>query len=243
MNDTAASFQKELGIGQPTIAYSRPRNVSNYVTQAKLHQAHGRLASTIMGEYEQGLAPWSLPQFSLSALRSFAAYLHWEKICHLFWLYFVIYLDFILSFILASFCHLFWLSFVKKPSGRLYTGQKMCSVILNTVSRFSLLIHVWEKILFHCGDEIWFFRALQLRAQLNLPPSIASLDLSTAHKTPEEDTTKCATDWPLMLTGMGIPAQICATFVLAPRYVEWLLFISKSPQHISILKSFLGIFH
>ena len=53
----AKLFKKELGIDRPTIAYSRPKNVGDYVTQAKLHQAPGRLASTIMGELEQGLSP------------------------------------------------------------------------------------------------------------------------------------------------------------------------------------------
>ena len=45
-------FKKELGINRPTIAYSRPKNIGDYVTQAKLHQAPGRFASPIMGEYE-----------------------------------------------------------------------------------------------------------------------------------------------------------------------------------------------
>ena len=51
-------FKKELGLNRPTIAYSRPQNVGDYVTQAKLHQAPGREASTIMGEYKQGLNPY-----------------------------------------------------------------------------------------------------------------------------------------------------------------------------------------
>ena len=50
-------FQEEMGIDRPVIAYSRPPNIGDYVTQAKLHQAPGKTASTIMGEYRQGLAP------------------------------------------------------------------------------------------------------------------------------------------------------------------------------------------
>ena len=50
-------FLKELGIERPTIAYSRPKNVGDYVTQAKLHQAPGKSSSIIMGEYKQGLNP------------------------------------------------------------------------------------------------------------------------------------------------------------------------------------------
>ena len=50
-------FLKELGIERPTIAYSRPKNIGDYVTQAKLHQAPGKSSSIIMGEYKQGLNP------------------------------------------------------------------------------------------------------------------------------------------------------------------------------------------
>jgi hypothetical protein len=50
-------FQEEIGIERAIIAYSRPRNIGEYVTQAKLHQASGETSSTIMGEYNQGLAP------------------------------------------------------------------------------------------------------------------------------------------------------------------------------------------
>ena len=46
-----------MGIERPIIAYSRPKNIGDYATQAKLHEAPGRTASTIMGEYKQGLAP------------------------------------------------------------------------------------------------------------------------------------------------------------------------------------------
>jgi len=41
-------FFKELGIKRLIIAYSRPTNVGDYVTQAKLHQAPGKPSSIIM---------------------------------------------------------------------------------------------------------------------------------------------------------------------------------------------------
>ena len=50
-------FRQELNIERPTIAYSRPPNLGEYVTKAKLHQAPGRTASDIMGEYKAGLNP------------------------------------------------------------------------------------------------------------------------------------------------------------------------------------------
>jgi hypothetical protein len=50
-------FRQELGVGKPTIAYSRPLNIGDYITQAKLHQAPGETASKIMGEHDQGLSP------------------------------------------------------------------------------------------------------------------------------------------------------------------------------------------
>ena len=39
-------FEKRLGIKQVTIAYSRPLNLLESLTKAKLHQAPGREAST-----------------------------------------------------------------------------------------------------------------------------------------------------------------------------------------------------
>lgn len=50
-------FKAELGVERPTIAYSRPRNLGDILTQAKLYQAPGKTASTTMGKYKQGLAP------------------------------------------------------------------------------------------------------------------------------------------------------------------------------------------
>ena len=48
-------FNEVLGINQLIITYSRPKNLGDYITQAKLHQADGKSASTIMGEFKQGL--------------------------------------------------------------------------------------------------------------------------------------------------------------------------------------------
>lgn len=50
-------FEEELKITSFTLAYSRPKNTRDYVSQAKLHQAEGRTSSTIMGEHYQGLNP------------------------------------------------------------------------------------------------------------------------------------------------------------------------------------------
>ena len=47
----------ELGIGRPTIAYSRPKNIGDFITRSRLHQAPGQLASNLLGEYENGLSP------------------------------------------------------------------------------------------------------------------------------------------------------------------------------------------
>lgn len=46
-----------LGIERPTIAYSRPKNIGDFITKAKLHQARDNTASSIMGEYRRGLSP------------------------------------------------------------------------------------------------------------------------------------------------------------------------------------------
>ena len=50
-------FEAELDVARPTIAYSRPRNIGDLVSQTKLHQAPGHNSSSIMGKYKQGLAP------------------------------------------------------------------------------------------------------------------------------------------------------------------------------------------
>ena len=48
--------EEELGIKRPIIAYSRPKNLGDYITLAKLHQAYSKTASTITGEFKQGLS-------------------------------------------------------------------------------------------------------------------------------------------------------------------------------------------
>ena len=53
----ADHFSNTLGVKRAIVAYSRSKNIGDYVTQAKLHQAPGNTASTIMGEYELGLNP------------------------------------------------------------------------------------------------------------------------------------------------------------------------------------------
>ena len=75
----AKLIKRILNINRPTIAYSRSKNVGDYVTQAKIHQAPGRFASTIMGDLEQGLYPLSLPLFFtnfLSVTPSFGVHMH-----------------------------------------------------------------------------------------------------------------------------------------------------------------------
>ena len=47
----------DLGIKRCIVAYSRPLNIGDYVTRAKLHQAPGKSASTIFGEFKAGLDP------------------------------------------------------------------------------------------------------------------------------------------------------------------------------------------
>ena len=50
-------LKKEIDIERPIIAYSRQNMRGVYVTQAKLHQAYGKIALIIMGEFKQGLSP------------------------------------------------------------------------------------------------------------------------------------------------------------------------------------------
>jgi hypothetical protein len=51
------ALRAELRIERPTIAYSRPKNLGDLITKAKLHQAPGQTSSTILGEYRNGLTP------------------------------------------------------------------------------------------------------------------------------------------------------------------------------------------
>lgn len=50
-------LRHEINIARPTIAYSRPKNIGDLITKAKLHQASGVTSSIILGEYKAGLAP------------------------------------------------------------------------------------------------------------------------------------------------------------------------------------------
>ena len=50
-------FEREIGIKRPTIAYSRPKNLGDLITKAKLHQAPCQTSSTILGEFRNGLNP------------------------------------------------------------------------------------------------------------------------------------------------------------------------------------------
>ena len=49
----AVPLKREIDINRAVVAYSKPKNIGDYVTQAKLHQAPGETASIIMGEYKQ----------------------------------------------------------------------------------------------------------------------------------------------------------------------------------------------
>ena len=44
------AIQEELGLDKPIVAYSRPTNLGDLVTQAKFHEAPGFPASFYMGE-------------------------------------------------------------------------------------------------------------------------------------------------------------------------------------------------
>lgn len=50
-------FGNTMGIERPIIAYSRLKNIGEYITQAQLHEAPGQSSDTIMGEYKAGLEP------------------------------------------------------------------------------------------------------------------------------------------------------------------------------------------
>ena len=51
------AFFDELEIKRIIIAYSRLRNIGEYITQAKLHEPADVTSETIMGEYLDGLDP------------------------------------------------------------------------------------------------------------------------------------------------------------------------------------------
>jgi hypothetical protein len=53
----AIPFKEDLRVKRAIVAYSRPKNIGDYVTQAKLHEAPGVTSTLIMGEYKKGLDP------------------------------------------------------------------------------------------------------------------------------------------------------------------------------------------
>ena len=57
-NTLGSICKEELGITRTIVAFSRPKNIGDFVTQAKLYEAPGKLASAIMGEYKLGLNPY-----------------------------------------------------------------------------------------------------------------------------------------------------------------------------------------
>ena len=58
----AATKEEELRIQRMIVAFSTAKNIGNYVSQTKLHQAPGKSASSILGEFKSGLNPYYLPQ-------------------------------------------------------------------------------------------------------------------------------------------------------------------------------------
>ena len=49
-------LRTEGRVGRTIVAYSRPKNIGDFVTKTKLHQAPGKNASTILGEFRQDSA-------------------------------------------------------------------------------------------------------------------------------------------------------------------------------------------
>ena len=52
-----STFEKTLGLLPPRICYSRPKNIRDLATQARLHEPPGKPASYFMGEFQKGLDP------------------------------------------------------------------------------------------------------------------------------------------------------------------------------------------
>ena len=52
-----SDFEQKLGLSPPRMCYSRPKNIDDLTTQAKLHEPPSKPASYFMGEYQQGLNP------------------------------------------------------------------------------------------------------------------------------------------------------------------------------------------
>ena len=49
--------QADMDIQRMIVAFSRPKNIGDFLTKAKLYQAPGQSASTILGEFKKGLDP------------------------------------------------------------------------------------------------------------------------------------------------------------------------------------------
>jgi hypothetical protein len=50
--------KEEVDIARTIVAFSRTKNIGDFVTRAKLHEAPSKLVSKIMGEYKMGLNPY-----------------------------------------------------------------------------------------------------------------------------------------------------------------------------------------
>lgn len=50
--------KNELKTERMIVTFSRPKNIGDFVTRAKLHQAPGKSISTILGEFKDGLNPY-----------------------------------------------------------------------------------------------------------------------------------------------------------------------------------------
>ena len=47
-------YKTEININRAIVAFSRPKNIGDFATKAKLHQAPNQTASTIMGRFKAG---------------------------------------------------------------------------------------------------------------------------------------------------------------------------------------------
>ena len=64
VNTTLPNTLAELGISQTTVAYSRPKNIKDLLSKAKLHQAEGKEVSV----YYSGGAPSKYVQLDCSSV-------------------------------------------------------------------------------------------------------------------------------------------------------------------------------
>ena len=87
-------FERILRVRLPIITYSRPKNIGDYVTQARLHEGPHHPASKYLGEYKQGLNPWTFsPNFFVTLLRLLRSSRAVTKNCMLcIYLHFILYI-------------------------------------------------------------------------------------------------------------------------------------------------------